>query len=171
MKKRDIIPQIELEGKQQRKLATKTIAFELMKIMKKHIGNDAEISQKNLFKKLFKTEMTDNLTDWFKWEFTKKAMNYCRKNTYCFIVSRNNGKEWYYFVVENNEDAEYYCDLLNKNINSMKTMMNKVKRAAKDKWHTIDWITAGNPALTKLNNGKIKNYQNKYRNFKRFIKY
>jgi len=150
MRQRDIVSMKDMEGKQQRKYAVKSIAREVMKIMKKHIGSNAEISQSDLFKKLFKTNMTDDLTDWFKWEFVKKAMHYCRTHTYCFIASRQGGHEWYYFVIEDNDDSDCYCDVLNKNINSMKKMMKKAKRAAKEKWYKKDWLSSGNPTLKKL---------------------
>jgi len=150
MKKRQLQTHMEIEGRTQRKNITKIIAKELMKVMKKHIGIDANIGQKQLFKKIFKKPLEDTLNDYLRWDFTKKAMHYCRTHTYCFISSYDGGDQWYYFVVEDKDDAQTYCDVLDKSINSMKKMKKKAYKAAKEKWYKKDWLISGNPNLKQL---------------------
>ena len=122
------------------KLTTKNIALKLMDIMKTHISYDNAITRPEMFRQFFQKEEEETLADWLRWEFIKKAMHLCRVKTKCFISSKREGHNQVYFVVETEDDANYYIDNLNKNINRIRAMQQRVMKSVREQWHRSDWI-------------------------------
>ena len=137
--KKSLVDTSKLRGVQQRALTTRNIAQILLEIMRDHIGTENEIARHQLFKKIFKKNEQDTLGDWVRWEFVKKAMHYCRRNTKCFIASRNEDGTWRYFVVADDYDVAEYVNVLKKNIKSMMSMMKRCQKASKQQWHKEQW--------------------------------
>ena len=136
MMKRELI---KMDRAQQQALTTKSIAGVLTSIMRTHIGFHEAITRKQLFKKLFKKDEEDTLSDWVRWEFAKKAMHHCRQRTQCFISSKFEDETWKYFVIKDYDDAQYYIDKLNRNIASMERMKERAWKAAEEQWWRKDW--------------------------------
>lgn len=122
-------------------LTTKEIARRVMRIMEGCIGEEYAITQRKFFWRIFNKSYDEaNLKDWLRWEFTKKAMNYLRRNTKCFVISCKKDKIYYYFVPTNEDENYYYIDALNKNIKAMNTMKARSRKAIKEQWHNDEWI-------------------------------
>ena len=122
--------------------ATRGLAERLLGIMANHIGQENKISQRDLFMELFHIEMDINgrFAHWGWWEFTKKAMHYCRVNTKCFIVAVKDKQHQYsYCVVKDMKDLTDYANLLTDSIRRMKAMMLKGEKAVEEKWYKEGW--------------------------------
>jgi len=133
----------DLSGAQKRQLTTHNIAVVLIDVMRKHIGQNKGITRGELFKKIFLKTEEDSLADWLRWEFVKKAMNYCRKRTLCFITPMRDGREWTYFVVKDEDDADEYCKVIDNTIKNMRKMQRRSQRAAEENWYKQkNWLAA-----------------------------
>lgn len=119
----------------------KEIARRVMKLMENCIGENLAITQKQLFFRIFRTSYDEaNLKDWLRWEFTKKAMNYLRRNTKCFVISCRDGNIFYYFVPKTIDENYYYIENLNKSIKAMNIMKARSRKAIKENWYNKKWI-------------------------------
>lgn len=122
------------------KLTIGNICIAMMQLMRNHIGYNHRISKEALFRKLFKRSPNDNLEDWLRWEFTKKAMHMLRQRTKCFVGSAKDEGGYSYFVVETFDDAQYYIRILENNIKRMRAMQKRAMQAAGEKWSRLpDW--------------------------------
>jgi hypothetical protein len=114
-----------------------------MDIMKHHIGVANRISQEDLFLALFRQPMDldHNYSHWGWWEFTKKAMHFCRNHTKCFIVLCKEGRrgKYSYCVAREESDLRDYRNILNDNIGKMRKMMAKGQIAVEEKWYKELW--------------------------------
>lgn len=138
--------------------ATRALANRLLIIMQEHIGRENKLSQEALFRKLFHTTMDleHSFSHWGWWEFTKKAMHYCRLYTKCFIVAIKDGRhEYSYCVVKDYRDLQDYEDLLTDSIKSMKKMINKGEKAVEERWYREVW------ALSQPKSKQIENKSQK----------
>lgn len=120
-------------------LTSANIAYKLLNIFQKHIGEHNSISRRELFRKIFGRAEEISLADELRWDFVKRAMHLCRQRTKCFIGSRYDRGIWKYFVIESFIDAQYYCNTLEKNIKRMRVMQQKAMRAIRQKWYKLDW--------------------------------
>lgn len=121
-------------------LTSANIAFKLLQIFNRHIGEHNSISRRELFKKIFGRSEEISLADELRWDFVKRAMHLCRQRTKCFIGSRYDRGIWKYFVVESFTDAQYYCNTLEKNISRMRAMQQKAMKAVRQKWYAVNWF-------------------------------
>ena len=124
------------------------IIHRLLKIMRKHIGEDNKISRNNMFKKVYgmHPESVSELQEWMMWEFIKKAMHRMRQRTYCFIVSKptslsryGKGGVWHYWVANSGTDYIVYRDNIERNIRAMRAMVKKCDRAIRLRYYDRDW--------------------------------
>lgn len=134
-----LITKKDLNGIDQRSLTTKNLAHVILNIMKNHIGYESAISRPELFKKVFKQDEEDNLSDWLRWEFVKKAMNYLRRNTHCFIANEKQGNIYKYFVIQSTEDAKIYIARMERNIQAIRRMEHRAIKAVKERWWSERW--------------------------------
>lgn len=129
-----------ISGKERREMTVTLIANQLLQRFMTHIGKDHAISRDMLFRQLYKHPYSDNdLADYLRWDFTKRAMHYCRKYTKCFIACENRHGEFYFFVLKDNEDANVYIARLHQSIRQMHTMMKRAQKAVDDKWYHERW--------------------------------
>jgi hypothetical protein len=116
------------------------IAKQLLLIFRKHIGFDNSITKDELFKKLFDKDYNPNdVKDYIRWDFVKKAMHLLRTKTKCFIITERYEGESYIYVINEIEEAKVYIDILDNNINKMRLMQKRAQKAIKEKWHKLDW--------------------------------
>lgn len=121
------------------RMTARNIAIQLLDLMRDHIGFSNAISKELLFKAIYKRLPENNLSDWLRWEFIKRAMHWCRLNTKCFIGSRRYNKRWYFFVISNTADANYYIQNLETAIKKMRFMQQRAAKATIEKWYLQDW--------------------------------
>ena len=123
-----------------REITQRQIADKLLDIFETHLGFEEAITKQKLFKRLFKHKYQDNnLADWVRWEFVKKAMNYCRRKSNCFIVGQRTSTGYEYCVVSSVYDAEKYINMLNNSIKKMHYMKKKALKAVEEQWCFEDW--------------------------------
>lgn len=116
------------------------ISVSLLEIFRKHIGEDKSISKEDLFKKIYNMDYDiRSPSHYMLWEFVKRSMNKVRRESKCFISSKQNGHSTDYFVVKDQNDADYYVDRLNKTIKKMKYMMNRAQKSVDEKWYRQSW--------------------------------
>ncbi len=80
-------------------LTTANIAYKLLHIFRRHIGEDRAISHRQLFRAVFGRGEEITLADDLRWEYVKRAMHMCRQRTKCFIGHKCERGVWKYFVV------------------------------------------------------------------------
>ena len=123
---------------------TNAIAVRLLDIFQNHISEANAIGRENLFKTLFGHYPKDeDLGDYLRWDFTRKAMHLLRQKSNCFIVNKYEDRDSLFFVVKTDKDAAYYIDRLDRNIKSMKLMQKKVQKAVTEKWYQQRFCIAG----------------------------
>jgi len=120
----------------------------ILKIMKKHIGEDNRISRNTLFREVYgiSPDKVSELQEWFLWELIKKAMHKCRQRTKCFIISKaypmsrfSKGGIYHYWVANDGTDFIIFRDNINRNIKAMNEMVKKCDRAVRNEWHKAEW--------------------------------
>ena len=103
--------------------------------MRKHIGRHRAVSQKQLFTVLFgNPDNYNNLELFYLWQLAKRMMNYMRKSTQMFIVSRKTDKGWRYYVVRDGKDAKPYINLLRDLKLKQDYMMDRCQKAVDEQW-------------------------------------
>ena len=104
-------------------------------VMVEHIGVENEITHGNLFKELFGNQSKYNeIQEWWLWDKAKRAMNWLRKSSNCFIASRQSVPGvWTYFVVRDYHDLDYYKSNLSNNIKKMYSMMRRGEKLVEKK--------------------------------------
>jgi|APFre7841882654_1041346.scaffolds.fasta_scaffold121960_2 hypothetical protein len=119
------------------------LAEKLMEIMQNHIGRDKSITRDELFYKIFKQDLDleHNYNHWGWWEFTKKAMHFCRQRTNCFIVILKQGRgDFSYCVAKDALDLAQYTDYLEENILRMANMIKKGQKSVDERWYRLpEW--------------------------------
>lgn len=135
---------LEQEEKMSVGYSTKIVREKLLKVMQNHIGHSNAISMKDLYKKIYghSKDSVSELQSYMFWQIVKRAMNHCRKNTSCFIISaRLNSKykdldsSYFYWVAKDMEDYHLYKDFTDKKIKSMKNLVKRCKVAVKAEWY------------------------------------
>lgn len=91
-------------------LSSRELSDKIRIIMKNYIGRKNTISQSDLFNRLFGNPSNySDIQVWFLLERLKRAMNWLRRTSYCFVISRRaKGNIYVYFVVKDYEDADIY---------------------------------------------------------------
>lgn len=116
------------------------ISVSLLTVFKKHIGEENSITKEDLFKKIYEIEYdVRSPAHYMLWEFVKRSMNKVRRESKCFISSKQNGHSTDYFVVKDQEDADYYIKRLTQTIKKMKYMMNRAQKSVDEKWYREGW--------------------------------
>lgn len=105
-------------------LSAKELSQKILHIMRKYIGRANAISQTDLFKRLFGDPKNySELQLWFMLDRMRKAMNWLRRTSKCFVITRRAKHNIFvYFVVKDYGDAEIYTnhlDMVKKRINFM----------------------------------------------------
>lgn len=118
-----------------RRLTTRNVSIDLLGIMKKHIGQEKEITKEELFRKIFLRNPENNIEDWFRWEYVKRAMHFLRLKSNCFIVSRFTNNRYRFFVIKDRLDAEYYINNIEDKIRGMRLLQKRALKAYTEKWH------------------------------------
>jgi len=155
-KKADIVIEEVKEGEvKETALVTNVnhIVLKLLKIMKKHIGENNKISRRSLFIKVYKVEpeLLSELQEYILWDILKRGMHRCRQRTKAFIVSKlfkksaysakdKIGGVWHYWVADDVNDFHIYRDNINRNIKAMRNMVNKCEKAVDQEWWKSDWL-------------------------------
>lgn len=149
MKTRELIKQTltRRDLSQMKLLTTANIAYKLLGIFQKHIGQNCPISHRQLFRAIFGRGEEITLADDLRWDYVRKAMHMCRQRTKCFIGHKFERGVWYYFVVEDFNDAKYYCNTLEKNIGRMRAAQQKAMLSVRQKWYKLDWKKEANKRL------------------------
>lgn len=134
------IPKKIISDSELYKLTPKTIAIQLLKCMKKHIGKHNAVNGEDLFYEVFRHAYQDKFGDWFRYSMLKQAISFCRHHTRCFIGVYNDTGIWKYFVLQTEEDYSLYADVLYSYIKNLKRSLKRAKKSINDQWHTIDWV-------------------------------
>jgi len=111
-------------------------------IFKKHISRENPITRGRLYKGVFgKPELYDAYELWYNWNRIKQAMNWMRRTSKYFIVSRPNKRfnsVWEYFIVVDEIDAETYKKLLRNTRKKINYMLKRVDEAVqKSFWKDV----------------------------------
>jgi hypothetical protein len=126
----------------------RSIIEKLLKVMKSHIGEKNKISRNQLFKKIYGISVEDvsDLQEWMLFQLLKISLNSCRRNTKCFVVSKqfslssmSKGGIWHYWVATTYSDYECYHANIERNIKAMRNMEQKCLRSIKNKWYKEQW--------------------------------
>lgn len=107
----------------------------IKEVMVGHIGVSKEITRGELFKALFGSpDKYTEIQEWWLWDKVKKAMNWLRRTSNCFIASRQPVKGvWSYFVVKDYKDLDYYKNNLKNNIKRMYSMIDRGEKLVEKK--------------------------------------
>src|SRR3990167_669959 len=107
----------------------------IKEVMVEHIGVEKEITKGELFKELFGSpDKYSEIQEWWLWDKVKKAMNWLRRTSNCFISSRQPVKGvWSYFVVKDYKDLDYYKNNLKNNIKRMYSMIDRGEKLVEKK--------------------------------------
>lgn len=121
-------------------LSVRNVAQKLLVIFRHHIGYKDRIAREELFAEVYGYDMNPkNIRDWFRWEFVKRAMHYCRIRTHCFIGFSFDNRQSEFYVLKDDTDAEPYQKILEQNIKNMKLMQKKAMLSIKGEWHKEAW--------------------------------
>lgn len=99
----------------------------LLEIFKEHIGEENGISIRNLFKEYYGI-LPENISEfevWYKFICLQRMLNYLRRKTYAFVVSKGDK----YFVVTSHEEASEYVMRLNNTIKKIEYMLKRCDEA------------------------------------------
>jgi hypothetical protein len=118
---------------------TKGVAEKLITIMKNSISRSNKMNKDEVFRRLFNKNNDGTISDFVRWEFTKRAMSYLRKHSYCYIVFERIGQEYFYYVVKNYGDEKGYVDMLDKTMKKMNMAKKRVQKAIDEKWYKRHW--------------------------------
>jgi hypothetical protein len=138
----------KVRGAELRQTTTVRIAYALMEVLQSHVGRQAAITQQDLFKQLYGHKYNeDNLADYLRWDFTKKAMHMLRQRSNCFVVANredsNGVKVWKYFVIQDETDAELYRQMLEGCVKRMRSMQRRAFVSAQQQWYRQQWQLPG----------------------------
>jgi len=130
----------------------RAVAEKLLKLFKKHIGEENRISRMDLFYEVYSVSEHEvgELKAWFMWDIVRRACGFCRKYTRCKIISKaykvseysTEGGVRYYFVASNMMEALVYTDLLAKCQKAMDGAKKRLKSAVRNGHHkdTSRWV-------------------------------
>lgn len=109
----------------------------LKKLFKKCIGEGRAITKLQLFKSLYgDPENYSDLQIFYLWDLIKKDMNYLRRTTNYFIVSKkNNVGSWSFFIVTDWYEANYYINIMRRNIKRSKYMIKRCNKAVRERFY------------------------------------
>jgi hypothetical protein len=120
-------------------LSREDIVEKMKKIFRNHIGRDNAITKAKLFKLVFgEPSLYDPYELWFQWDRMRKAMNWLRRTTKYFVVSKIDDEHpsiWLYFVVKDDIDAEYYKNMLTNTKKKINYMMARCDKAVEEKFY------------------------------------
>ncbi len=107
----------------------------IREVMVNCIGRDKEITKGQLFATLFDSpSLYTEIQEWWLWDKVKKSMNWLRRTSNCFIVSRQVVKGvWSYFVVKDSVDLGYYKANIHNNIRKMYSMIDRGEKLVREK--------------------------------------
>lgn len=120
-------------------ITTRNVAVKILTIMAKHIGRNNAVSREELFYKLYGQNFKDDMGDYIRWDFAKKAMSYIRKHSKAYIVFDKRGTSYYYFVAKSHGDETFYVDFLNKTIKKLQGAKVRVVKAINEGWYKQSW--------------------------------
>lgn len=120
----------------QAQITTRKLAEELIKVFNNCVGLEKAITRDKLFLRLFnKPYNQNNLVDYIRYDFIKKATHYLRTHSNCFVICKNDYTDVKFFVISNEEEANYYINTLNNSIKRMKVMQKKALTSVKQRWY------------------------------------
>lgn len=117
-------------------MTQKELSDRLYALLTRHIGRKKAMSRRALFTALFgEPENYTSLEVFWLWHRIKRAMNWVRKTTKMFIISRK-GKHgsWEYFVARDEIDSKYYLDLMATLKKKQNYMIKRCKKAVHEQW-------------------------------------
>lgn len=114
----------------------KDLQDRLKELMAEHIGNEHYITKMELFKELFgNPEKYSEIQQWFLWDKVRKAMNWLRRTSYCFIACKQVADGIFgYFVIKDYKDAEFYLDRLDNAKKRIEFMKKRAMKAVEEKF-------------------------------------
>lgn len=148
------ITKLKAKGRKQVKKVTvitkpSQIIERLLRLMKQHIGVNNRIARYYLFKSVYdlSPDEVSPLQQWIMWQMVKQSMNRMRRETLCFIVSKQMplmlGERqilvWNYWVAKTNEDYQVYKDHIDNNIKKMKELEERCRLSVAYGWYKRDW--------------------------------
>lgn len=108
----------------------------LIELFKKHIGMDNEINQRTIFVHIFgDPNKYTYLQIYWLWDQLKKDMNWLRRTSNCFIVSRSTDYGWRYYLPKNTEDIKPYIKRLSSIKKKCDYMMKRASKAVSKKFY------------------------------------
>lgn len=127
---------LEKEKKQIVIISARELSQKILQIMRKYIGRNNLISQTEMFKRLFGSPSNySDLQIWFMLDRMRKAMNWLRKTSYCFVVTKRTQHNTYsYFVVRDYNDAEIYVNHLEKVKGRINFMQKRCLKAVEEQF-------------------------------------
>lgn len=118
------------------KITTHTIAKIVLPIFNSHIGATNSITKKELFKKIYKKPLeNNNLADWVRWEYLRKAMHHLRLKSNCFIVGIRGQYDYEFFIPRTEAEAQLYIKHLNNNIMKMRQLQARAIQSVRQEWY------------------------------------
>lgn len=117
----------------------KELQQKLYNFMKRHIGARKSVTKKQIFVVLFgEVEQYTNLEVFYLWQYAKRIMNWMRRTTKMFIVSKRNDKfipaQWRYYVVKTQKDAKPYIELMKNLKKKADYMASRCDTAVEEEW-------------------------------------
>lgn len=105
----------------------------LKSIFRNHIGRENPITRAKLYRRVFgRPELYEPYELWYNWNRIKMAMNWMRKSTKFFVVSRPHEKfksVWEYYIVVDQNDADVYKGILRNTKRKIDFMLKRVDEA------------------------------------------
>jgi len=112
------------------------LCAKLKTIFKKHIGRENPITKQTLYTRVFGSpENYDAYELWYNWMKMRTAMNWLRRTTKYFIVSKPSEQYqtiWEYFIVVDDTDADTYRNLLTGTRKKINYMLRRVDKAIQE---------------------------------------
>jgi len=117
-------------------LTARELSEKIEIIMKKHIGRKNPITQAEMFEKLFGNPYSySDIQIWFLLDRIKRAMNWLRRTSKCFVISmRTKNNVYCYFVVRDYDDADVYIDYMDKVKKRISFMQERCLKAVKEEF-------------------------------------
>lgn len=118
----------------------RTVAEQIMRVMKSHIGRDNCVEKEKLFKKTFGLypEDVSPLNRQLLNDYFHRANTLLRSRSDCFIMHDYYGGESVYYVISDDNDLDVYRENTNKFIRGLQRMKQRAKRSVDNEWHKRD---------------------------------
>ena len=114
----------------------KTLASNIVRIMKNHLGRHNAITQSDLFRELYGDPGSySDMEVYILWQRVKEMLHFLRKNTTCFVISGGSSRQPTYFIPVDKQDADVYRKRQAKIVRQAINLMNQAYIAVDEKFY------------------------------------